>query len=132
MPLGHQHVKHPRGRAGLVVVVDEVHLHRAAVGRAVAPVVDDVVADIEPAGVAAGLVEPAGQAPVAARAVGQQIVVEAADVAADAGGVAVLLALLVFLWPAMLSASEMSVRCSVMFFAPRELNASSCVQLIEQ
>jgi hypothetical protein len=31
-----------------------------------------------------------------------------------------------------LSASEISVRWSVMFFAPRELNASSIVQLIEQ
>ena len=45
----------------------------------------------------AGAVEAAGEAPVAARAVGEQVVVEAADVAADAGRVAVLLALLVVL-----------------------------------
>ena len=65
----------------------------AAVGRAVAPVVDDVVADIEPARVVPpALVEPAGEAPVAAGAVGEQVVVEAADVAADAGREAVLLA----------------------------------------
>ena len=30
------------------------------------------------------------------------------------------------------NASEITQRCSVMFFAPRELNASSIVQLIEQ
>jgi len=63
----------------------------------VAPVVDDVVANIEAARVTRGLVKSAGEAPVAAGTVGEQIVVEAADVAADAGRVAMLLALLVFL-----------------------------------
>ena len=50
---------------------------------------------------------------------------KAADVAADARRVTVLRAGRIFLWPATFSASEIRVRCSVMFFAPRELNASS-------
>src|SRR5262245_22706053 len=54
-----------------------------------APVVDDVVAQIEAAGVAARLVQAAGHAPVAAGTVGQEVVMEAADVAADGGGVTV-------------------------------------------
>lgn len=53
------------------------------------PIVDDVVKDIEAAAVGAVGVEAAGEAPVATLVVGEEVVVEAGDVAADARGVAV-------------------------------------------
>src|SRR5690606_3055242 len=75
-----------------VIVADEVGLADAAVGGAVFPVVNHVVADIEIAGELAALGEPAGHAPVATGAVGQQVVVEAADVTGDAAGKGMALA----------------------------------------
>src|SRR5262249_27472022 len=91
--VGFQQREHLRRRAGQVEVVHEVQLADASVGGAVAPVVDHVVADIQPPGEPlSGAVQPAGQAPVPPCAVGEQIVVEAADVAGDAPGERVPLA----------------------------------------
>jgi len=73
-------------RVGLVVVVDVVAEEHAAVGGAGSPVVDDVVADIEGAGVFAVLREAAGEGPIAIGAMGEEIVVVAADLAADGAG----------------------------------------------
>src|SRR5690606_5629695 len=88
--LGVERVKEARGRPGLVVVVHEVHLVRASVRRAVLPVVNNVVPDIEPAGVEMVLVQPARKAPVPAGAMRQQIVMKTANVPADARRVTVL------------------------------------------
>src|SRR5262249_23927507 len=72
---------------GQVEVVHEVQLADSTVSRPVAPVVDHVVADVEPPGEPlTGPVQPAGEAPVPAGAVGEQVVVEAADVPGDAPG----------------------------------------------
>src|SRR5262245_22234735 len=82
-----------RRRAAQVEVVHEVQLANPAVSRAVAPVVDHVVADVEPAGeLLPGPVQPAREAPVPPGAVGEQVVVEAADVPRDASGERVSLA----------------------------------------
>ena len=98
--LGVERIEPFRGRAGLVVVGDEIDLVRAAVGGAVLPVVNDIVAEIEPAGVGARfLVQPARQAPVSPGAMREEIVVEAADVAADAGRIAMLRAGRILLVP---------------------------------
>ena len=85
-------MKHAGRGAGDVVVADEGERLHSAVGRPALPVVDHVVADIEPAGKLAAAAQAPGEAPVAARAVGQQIVMEAANVARDAAGKRVPLA----------------------------------------
>ena len=77
------------GGAGLVVVIDEIDLHRAAIGGAAAPVVDDVVGDIEAAGEGVGGIETAAEGPVAALVVSEQIVVKTSFVTADRGGITV-------------------------------------------
>jgi len=81
---GLEYVEDPRGGARLVVVVHEDHPLGPSIRGPVAPVVDHVVADVQVPCMPARLVEPARQAPVPARAVGQQVMVEGPHVPAYA------------------------------------------------
>ena len=78
-------------RSGLIVIIHEIYLMSAAVGGSAPPVVNYIVTDIEPAGpLYRILAESSSQAPVSAGAVRQKVVMERADIAADARGVPVL------------------------------------------
>src|ERR1019366_8148317 len=57
-----------------------------SISRARRPVIDDIVADVQVAGVFAGLVQAAGKTPVPIRAIREQVVVVTANVAADGTG----------------------------------------------
>ena len=98
--LGVECVEIFRGGSGLVVVVHEVDLMRAAIRGAIFPVEDDVVADVEATSVfIVGLAQTAGETPIATSAMGEEVVMKAADVAADARGVTVLRADGIFFVP---------------------------------
>ena len=71
------------GGALLVVIAHEVYLVRTAIGHAAHPVIDNVVKYVKTTRIIAVPVEATAQAPVAARIVCKQVVVEAADIAAD-------------------------------------------------
>ena len=86
-------------RSHLVEVVHEVHFMGAAVSGTSRPVVDHVVEDVECSGIEPVAVESAAHAPVASCTVGEEVMVEGADVAADGGCIAVSLAFLVVLVP---------------------------------
>ena len=59
-----------------------------AVGGPASPIVDDVVANIQSAGELGRILsKPARQAPVSSGAVGKKVVMETADIPADARGV---------------------------------------------
>ena len=79
-----------RGCAGLVVVADEIDFVRAAIGRAPAPVIDDVVEDVQASGVIAVGIESACHAPVPTFVMREQIVMQTRHIAPHAGCVAVL------------------------------------------
>src|SRR5689334_11094388 len=90
LDLGDHEMEHARRGAGDVIVAREVDRSHAAVGGAVDPVVADVISDIEITGeTIAALREATGKAPVAPGAAGHQVVMKAADIPADAAGVAV-------------------------------------------
>ena len=78
-----QCVFHRTFRSRLVIVVHKIHLVSATISRTVVPVIYHVIENIETSGIVPVAVQSSCQAPVAARAVSQQIVVETTLLTAD-------------------------------------------------
>ena len=74
------------GRASLVVIIDKIGLVYSTVGSTTIPIVHYVIENIHAPGIIARAVQASAQTPVAAVVVGQQVVVNSADVAADGAG----------------------------------------------
>ena len=83
LKLGIQVGEQGRGRTGLVVVVDEIDFPGTSIGRAVPPVIDEHIADIESTGMTVCLISCTRQRPVSSGIVSQQTVVKTSDISTN-------------------------------------------------
>src|SRR5207253_1437875 len=112
-----QSVEPSRGWTGFIVIIYEVNLVRASVRGAVFPVVNDIVPQIEAAGIFIfRFTEPTRQTPVSTGTIRQEVMMEAANVSTDTGCVAVLGARWILLVPRLIQSfgNQRVLQCDIL------------------